>query len=212
MLKKIREILHSSLGYRNNVNTGISQSLITHNKNEYIISGNSSRTENINVDIRNPIKGKTFLKIGDDCVINGTYVFEMSDAEISIGNRTFVGGGTFICIDKINIGNDVLISWGCTVMDNDAHSLISNERINDVADWKKGLDENKIGFYKDWSNVKKDSIIIRDKAWIGFNCIILKGVTIGEGAIVAAGSVVTKDVPDYAIVGGNPAELIRYTK
>ena len=45
--------------------------------------------------------------------------------------------------------------------------------------------------------------------WIGCNCIILKGVTIGEGAVVAAGSVVTKDVPPKALVGGNPAKIIK---
>ena len=71
------------------------------------------------------------------------------------------------------------------------------------------MDENKIGAYKDWSNVKEDKVTIKDKAWIGFNSIILKGVTIGEGSIVGAGSVVTKDIPDWSIVGGNPAKVIR---
>ena len=55
-------------------------------------------------------------------------------------------------------------------------------------------------------------ITIKDKAWIGFDCIVLKGVTIGEGAVVAAGSVVTKDVPDYAVVAGNPAVIVKYAK
>jgi acetyltransferase-like isoleucine patch superfamily enzyme len=50
---------------------------------------------------------------------------------------------------------------------------------------------------------------INDRVWIGFNSIILKGVTIGEGGIVGAGSVVTKDVPPYTIVAGNPARVIR---
>jgi galactoside O-acetyltransferase len=74
------------------------------------------------------------------------------------------------------------------------------------------LDEGKTGYYKNWTGVKHAPIIIKDKAWIGFNCIILKGVTIGEGAVVGAGSVVTENVPDYAVVAGNPARLIRYTK
>ena len=52
-------------------------------------------------------------------------------------------------------------------------------------------------------------IKICDNAWIGMNCIILKGVTIGEGAIVGAGSVVTKSVPPWTIVGGNPAKVIK---
>ena len=57
--------------------------------------------------------------------------------------------------------------------------------------------------------VKIAPVRIGDKAWIGFNAIILKGVTVGEGAIVAAGAVVTKDVPPYTIVAGNPARVIR---
>ena len=52
-------------------------------------------------------------------------------------------------------------------------------------------------------------IKICDKVWIGFNSIILSGVTVGEGAVAAAGSVVTKDVPSWTIVGGNPAKIIR---
>ena len=56
----------------------------------------------------------------------------------------------------------------------------------------------------------KGSIIIKDDVWIGANAIICSGVTIGQGAIIAAGSVVTKDVEPYAIVGGNPAKVIKY--
>lgn len=55
----------------------------------------------------------------------------------------------------------------------------------------------------------KGAIIIEDEVWLGANSIILSGVTIGKGAIVAAGSVVTKDVPPYTIVGGNPAKFIK---
>jgi len=57
---------------------------------------------------------------------------------------------------------------------------------------------------------QKAKIIIEDDVWIGANAIILKGVTIGKGAVVAAGAIVTKDVPQYAIVGGNPAKIIKY--
>lgn len=53
-------------------------------------------------------------------------------------------------------------------------------------------------------------IVINDDVWIGINCTIMSGVTIGKGAIIAAGSVVTKDVDEYSIVGGNPAKLIKY--
>jgi len=60
------------------------------------------------------------------------------------------------------------------------------------------------------SSYSKGDIVIKNDAWIGANCTLIDGLTIGNGAVVAAGSVVTKDVPPYAIVGGNPAKLIRY--
>jgi acetyltransferase-like isoleucine patch superfamily enzyme len=136
-------------------------------------------------------------------------VFENENGYIKIGDRTFIGGGNFISVDKIIIGNDVLISWGCTFMDNNAHSTKWSEREHDVRDWKRGIEENKIGHYKNWDYVKSSPIVVKDKVWIGFEVVILKGVTIGEGAIVASRSVVTKDVPDWTIVAGNPAKVIR---
>ncbi|MCC6483663.1 MAG: hypothetical protein IT209_02355 [Armatimonadetes bacterium] len=62
---------------------------------------------------------------------------------------------------------------------------------------------------KDWSHVKMAPVRICDKAWIGARAIILKGVTIGEGAVIGAGSVVTKDVPAWCVAAGNPARVIR---
>jgi len=62
---------------------------------------------------------------------------------------------------------------------------------------------------KDWSVVPTKPIRICDKVWIGMNAIILKGVTIGEGAVVAAGAVVTKDVPPWTVAAGNPARVVK---
>jgi len=175
----------------------------------YIDSSSCSETKNISIVVRNPVKDKKFIKIGENSLVNGNFIFELQSGSVTIGDRTFTGGGSFYCIDEIIIGNDVMFSWGCTVIDNNSHSHIWSERKSDVLDWKKGIEENKIGGYKDWSKVKRGKIVIKDKVWIGFNSIILKGVTIGEGAIIGAGSVVTKDVPKWTIVGGNPAKIIR---
>ncbi|WP_395074215.1 acyltransferase [Flavobacterium sp.] len=175
----------------------------------YILFPQSSNISNLRISVRNPLEDKKYLEIGENCLLNGDFIFEKKEGKIIIGDRTFIGGGTFICIDEIEIGSDVMFSWGCTVADNNSHSHVWSERKNDVISWKRGVDQNKIGLYKDWTNVRKDKIKIKNKAWIGFNSIILKGVTIGEGAIVGAGSVVTKDVPDWTIVAGNPARIIR---
>lgn len=184
-------------------------SLVTEDNAKFMQVGLNSNIQGLRLDVRRNVAGKKFIEVGDNCLISGNFIFELESGKIKIGNNSFIGGGTFICVDGIEIGNDVMFSWGCTVADNNSHSLKWSERMNDVRDWKKGIDEGKIGLYKDWSNVKTGKIIIKDKVWIGFNSIILKGVTIGEGAIVAAGSVVTKDVPDWVIVGGNPAKVIR---
>jgi galactoside O-acetyltransferase len=86
-------------------------------------------------------------------------------------------------------------------VDHNSHALDWRLRVDDTKGWLVGR--------KDWTHVKIQPVKICDHAWIGFNSILLKGVTVGEGAIVAAGSVVTKDVPPFTIVGGNPARVIR---
>ena len=65
-------------------------------------------------------------------------------------------------------------------------------------------------YFATLESVSKGQIVVKDDVWIGFNSTILSGVTIGQGAIIAAGSLVTKDVAPYSIVGGNPAKLIKY--
>ncbi len=122
-------------------------------------------------------------------------------SELSVGANSFVGGSKFVVAQRIEIGDDVLISWGCTIVDHDSHSLIWPERAQDVSNHYQGR--------KDWANVKIAPVRIANRVWIGFDCIILKGVTIGEGAVVAAGSVVTKSVAPYTLVAGNPARPIR---
>lgn len=182
-------------------------------ENNTIEKGENTITKGLTIDVRkdNPQDEKRLL-IGNNSVISGNYVFESERGIITIGDNTFIGGGLFVCVDSISIGNNVMFSWGCTVIDTNAHSTDSKMRKNDVKDWHKGLKENKIGAYKDWSNVISKPIVVKDDAWIGFNVIILKGVTIGKGAIVGAGSVVTNDVPDYAVVAGNPAVVLKKTE
>jgi len=128
-------------------------------------------------------------------------VFERSGATASIGDRTFIGAGIITIADKVVIGSDVMIAWGVSVSDHNSHSVVFSERKDDVVDWLKGK--------KNWSFVRCAPVKISDKAWIGFGSIILKGVTVGEGAVIGAGSVVAKDVPPWTIVAGNPARIIR---
>lgn len=144
---------------------------------------------------------KNRLTVGDGCTVSGSIVFERESSVLSIGDGCFIGKGLMSIAEEIYIGNNVMISWGVTITDHNSHSLNFSERKYDVENWHN----NK----KDWSTVKIKKIEIQDKVWIGFNAIILKGIVIGEGAIVAAGSVVTKNVAPFTIVAGNPAKVIR---
>lgn len=141
------------------------------------------------------------LSIGDDSIIHADISFEESGGKIQIGSRTFVGRSDLVCYRSLVIGDDVIMSWGITVVDHDSHSIEWEKRRNDVLDWGKGR--------KNWQHIAHAPVVIGNKAWIGFNASILKGVTIGEGAVIGACSVVTADIPPYSVAVGNPARVVR---
>lgn len=151
--------------------------------------------------------------IGNDNILGCKIIFESKGGRITIGDNNFIGGNTkLISAESIEIGNYVTIAWNVTIYDHNSHSLDYKERILDqekqVSDWKTG----NFVETKNWEVVAKGGIVIEDHAWIGFDAVILKGVKIGKGAIVGARSVVTKDVPPWTIVAGNPAKKVRELK
>jgi acetyltransferase-like isoleucine patch superfamily enzyme len=88
-------------------------------------------------------------------------------------------------------------------MDSNLHPISPNRRLQDAINFSMGI------FPDVYTNIPNSPLVIHDSVWIGVSSIILKGVTIGKGAIIGAGSVVTKDVPPWTIVAGNPASIIR---
>lgn len=109
---------------------------------------------------------------------------------IVIGNNSGIGVNAHVR-GPLTIGNDVM-------MGPDVIILTQNHKFDDVT----------IPMYK--QGYEKKEVIIGNDVWIGTRAIILSGITIGNGAIIAAGAIVTKSVPDFAIVGGNPARIIKY--
>ncbi|HSD39903.1 MAG TPA: glycosyltransferase [Rhodocyclaceae bacterium] len=177
----------------------------------FLSLGVGVRVEPICIDVRVAQESRPYVTVGDYSHVGGTYVFERGVGSVTVGARSSIGGGTtIICTQKdgIHIGDRVMLSWGCTVSDSNAHSLNPEIRANDAYEWKCGADQGRIGAYKDWSQVHSARVRIENDAWLGFESVVLKGVTIGRGAVVGARSVVTRDVAPYTIVAGNPARFL----
>lgn len=177
----------------------------------YSLNSNGAVICGATVEYRSGIDESRF-SVGKDSVVSCRVVFERDSGTVSIGSSSYVGGSQIICASGVDIGCNVLISWGCTIVDHDSHSLDWNDRAKDVSAWREGIISGGLGKaseLKNWSVVEKAPIRICDKSWLGMNVTVLKGVTIGEGAVVAAGSIVTKDVPAWTLVAGNPARVIK---
>ncbi|MBQ2645317.1 glycosyltransferase [bacterium] len=123
--------------------------------------------------------------------------------KISVGNYTYGN------INMYHSGNgQEILSIGhyCSIAPNVTFLLASEHSYKNISTYPF-----KVKFFgEDNEACSKGSIIVKDDVWIGYGAIIMSGVTIGQGAIIGAGSIVTKDIPNYAIVAGNPAQIIKY--
>jgi len=109
------------------------------------------------------------------------------DATVSIGDGTFVNNGTVVSArSAVTIGRRCQIAPGVILMDSDFHDPSDLTRSGECR-----------------------PIVVGDNVWLATRAMVLKGVTVGQGAVVAAGAVVTKDVPPYTLVAGVPARAIR---
>ncbi|SDG63018.1 transferase hexapeptide (six repeat-containing protein) [Prevotella communis] len=148
------------------------------------------------------LEGPQYIKIGEGTKFcDGVYLtaWRIKDAPIlEIGKNCEFGTSNHItCSNKIKIGNNCLTGKWVTITDNSHGQTI-------FEDMTKSPLVRKV--------ISKGPVIIDDNVWIGDKATILPSVHIGEGAIVGANSVVSKDVPPYAVVAGNPAKIIKQTK
>jgi len=149
--------------------------------------------------------------IGNQCLLGVCIYLETPEAKVIIGDRVYMGNSSIITKTSITLGNDIMVAWGVTFYDHDSHSLDYKNRDIDIKQTYLDYINEKGNYLKNkkWDVVNSKPIRIEDHAWIGAEAMILKGVTIGEGAIIGARSVVTKDVPPYCIVAGNPAKVVK---
>lgn len=167
---------------------------------------NSTLGKNIKFSITgrctNDSGDKKRIKIGDDSYVMGS-VCASKNGTILIGDHFYIGRNSVIGSENsITIGNCVIISNDVCIYDNNNHPISPKAREN--------MSLN--GFSNDnwaWHHSDSAPVVIEDNVWIGQYSSILKGVTIGKGSIVGTRSVVTKDVPPYSIVAGNPAKVVK---
>ncbi|WP_367773628.1 acyltransferase [Flavobacterium sp. WC2421] len=115
------------------------------------------------------------------------------NAQLIVGDKVAMSNATIVATKAITLGNNIMIGGGVTIVDSDFHSLNPEH-------WHSSKDE---------ANMKSETVTIHDNVFIGMDSIILKGVTIGSNSVIAAGSVVSRDIPFNQIWGGNPAKFIR---
>jgi len=130
-------------------------------------------------------KNAALIIKGNFDITSGCHIKIMNGAVLELGSGYIHSNVTIDCYKKISIGNNVAISKDVIIRDSDSHKIIGKE-----------------------SQMTRP-IKIGNHVWVGTRVIILKGVTIGDGAIIAAGAVVTRDVPPRTIVAGIPAKIIR---
>jgi acetyltransferase-like isoleucine patch superfamily enzyme len=118
-------------------------------------------------------------------IYSGARVYVNEGATLILGNGYINYNLNLSCFDRIEIGNNVAISENVCIRDSDNHTILNS------------------------THIKTKPIKIGNHVWIGMNVTILKGVTIGDGAIIAAGSVVNRDIPEKTLAGGVPAKVLK---
>jgi len=151
--------------------------------------------------VTNLAKDRSKITIGNNCHIYGQLTVMQFGGEIIFGNHCSLGDQSrVVSAQKIQIGNRVMIAHNVNILDNISHPTDWQLRHQDFLTSYKGSPKS--------FDLRSAIVVIEDDAWIGFNLIILKGVTIGRGAIIGAGSLVTKDVEPWTVNAGNPLRCL----
>lgn len=149
------------------------------------------------------LTGGKYMSIGDNfsCLDRAriecldTYFNERFSPELSIGHNVIINKNFHLgCINKIVIGNNVLFASNIYITDH--HHGYSDERDATIPPAKRKL-------------ISKGGVFIEDDVWVGENVVIMPNVTIGKGCVIGANSVVTKSFPEYCVIAGAPARLLR---
>lgn len=156
------------------------------------------------------------IKVGDNfTAYKCCQISAWGNGRVTIGNNCSFGSRTKIdCRERVEIGNYVLISWDVAMADFEGHPIDTEERAKEMEYSKRMLwpqfgNKKEKGKTPYVATFKSKPIVIEDKVWIGARVMILKGVRIGYGSIVAAGAIVAKDIPPFSVAAGNPAVVVK---
>jgi acetyltransferase-like isoleucine patch superfamily enzyme len=141
------------------------------------------------------------LKVGSHVTLQSPALATEANACIEIGDYSYISSAVIAAYEKITIGSHVYIAGGVTIVDTDFHPLDAAARLEDTIAISTVGDKSRRPAFDSLP------VSIGDEVWIGFNATILKGVTIGKGSVIQPGAVVSKHVPPYSTVSGNPAHI-----
>ncbi|RRJ89558.1 acyltransferase [Paenimyroides tangerinum] len=145
---------------------------------------------------------KEDIVLGDNCRMYGT-LMSQNNGKIIIKENVKIGGATIIgAVNSITIGKGTALADNIRIYDNNNHPVNPEDRkIMYASSWDSDL--------RNWKHSDSAPIVIGENVWIGQFVRINKGVTIGDNSVIAACSVVTKNVPSNTIVAGNPAKVVK---
>ncbi len=152
--------------------------------------------------IHNPIDPGAIV-VGNQSLCMGELLVIAPSGRIAIGDWCYLGPDSQLwSLESIEVGDRVYVSHGAKVFDNNSHSLSAGERHARYRELRTK------GRHLIPEEVTHRPVRIENDVWIGFNAAVLKGVTLGRGAVIGAAAVVTHDVPPYTVVVGNPARKV----
>ena len=141
------------------------------------------------------------LVIGNEVGIYDQFLFEIGkNGTVELGDYT-IFKGRMLCNEQVKIGKYCMISWGVYITDSWPQSAAARQR---------ALSNYIVNPEATMQMEYTAPVVLEDNVWIGFDSVIMPGVTIGEGAIVSSKTIVDKDVEPYSVVGGSPMRVIKY--
>jgi len=160
------------------------------------------------------VEEQAFFSIGKNSIVYENAKLEvLGNGKLLIGENSIVGDAKIVAREKISIGKNFLTSWNVYICDFDPHPVEAHERAKQINSmtlnfYPKFNQKDRVDLYQ--TEFKCSPIEIGDNNWIGANSTILKGAKIGNHCIIASGSVVLKgEYPDYSLIAGNPAKVVK---